>query len=1178
MKKATYILAILIILTAVVFGLSACKDDNDQQTPPDKYTVSYFDGDEIIETLTVEKGSAIPESSAASKVGYRFGGWFLKGGSAISGVTVESDISVYARWIKLYKALFYYGKDIQSVTTEAAAGESVTLPKAIRTDDGRKILYWSDGEKVYEPGSVFVMPALDITLNAEWAEIVTVTYVYDGQELSVETAKGSTLKLLDNLSSTDGSRLYSWTDGNISYLSGEEIIVKQDMRLSAMWAGFYTVTYNLDGGESIDPEIKFSGEEIVLPLPTKTGYNFLGWQMGCSVSPAGATFTVGAANVTAKALWEKITFEVTIADWDGYPFKVITVGYGEDVIFPEFPAAALAEFVGWNASGKNILENTTITATYNYKTPANAALYTFTPVDGGYAVAAGDASLLNSTEIILPASYRGLPVVAVADSSSTSASLKGFDNIETVTLTSSYERLGDRAFKALSKLTTVVLNANLKSIGADCFFCCYNLTNLQLNEGLLTIGSRAFYDIGVEDYNIPASVVSIEGLAFFYFPTNQLNPENCYKSITVAQGNGNYASKNGVLYNKDFTKLVCYPANKEGESFTLPSTVTALGTYCLSYAQNIKHFSFGDSRVTEIERLAFNSTLFDIVLPDSITTITEDMLGLIYGDLTLSNTIKVIPSYSFTSFYGKNVYIPSNVETLEEYAFYHSPGVTNVYFAGGCKVTTIPAYAFEDCAKLTTVNLHEGLKEIGAFAFSVEVVGSNQNKIAAIAFPASLEKIGEYAFSYCASLTSVSFVQGSAIAEIATGAFGSCYKLKTVSFGNNDMSVDLVFGKRAFALSDDLTGFSFPQNLVSIGEECFAGSASLTYGYHNPKISSIVLPARVRDIGNGAFSLATSLVSFTTEEGSALASVGSSVFYNCNKLTNVTLPASLQYMGSNVFAGCSELTDLQILSTSMNYEYVDGGLYDTETKILEFAKVGKDGVFTVREGTVAIVDSCFSKAYELKVINIASTVKTIGNRAFYDCPNLEEVNIPQSSQLESIGEYAFASSPLMNTPSIPFTEIYLPLTLKSIGSNAFYNTSISTPLYFSAELSTLDGYAFAYCSNIPSVTFAENSKLTSIGANAFRNCTSLVTVIFGNGSSLKKIDATAFAGCSSLTTVVLTSEQVITLATNVFGTEVPTTLSIYVPDNLSTSYINSTGWSKYVSCLKPISKYDPTNN
>lgn len=1171
MKKLAYLLSILLI-AVIAFGISACQDDeNQQQLSPDEFTVSYYDGNDLVEMRTVEKGGVIPELPM-SKQGNRFVGWFLADGSGISGVAVESDISVYARWLQLYNALFNYGKDIPSKTVEAAAGESITLPESMKTDDGKEIiLYWTDGVNVYEPSSVFVMPALNITLNAEWAEIVTVTYVYDGQEFTVETAKGATLKLADDVISVDGSPVYSWTDGSNVYRAGEEITVTQDMQLSAMWAGLYTLTYDVDGGELIDSETRYTGEEIILPLPVKTGYNFLGWQIGNDVAPSGAMLTVGADNITLKALWEKITFEVTITDWDGTPFEVLVVGYSDDVVFPEFPAATLAEFNGWSADGKNILQDTVITATYNYEVPQNAALYTFTQVEGGYAISAGDATLLNSTEIVLPASYRGLPVVAVADSSS--SAFKAFSSLTKITLTSSYEKLGTKAFMSSPNLTTVVLNSNLKSIGNDCFMDCYKLTNLDLNEGLLSIGSRAFYNISVKDYYIPASVESIEGLAFFYYPVDQLNPDNCYKSITVAHENSVYASLDGVLYSKDLTKLVCYPANKDGTSFTLPSTVTTLGTYCFSYARNIEEFSFGDSKITTIERLAFNSTYFDILLPDSISEINGDMLSLAYGDLTLSNTIKVIPSYAFMSFYGKNVYIPATVETLEEYAFYHCQGVENVYFADGCRVEVIPAYAFEDCPKLTTVKLHEGLKEIGAFAFSVERVGSNQNKLASVTFPASLEKIGAYAFSYCAALTTVTFADGSLISEISIGAFGSCYKLKNVSFGNNNLRVDLVFGERAFALSDDLANFSFPTNLVSIGVECFAGSASQAYGYHYPRFTNIVLPARVREIGNGAFSLATSLVSFTTEEGSVLENVGSSVFYGCSKLTSVVLPASLRYMGSNVFAGCSELQNVEILSTTMNYEFVDGGLYNTDAKTLEFAKVDEDGVFTIKEGTVAIVDSCFAKSYELKVVNIASTVKTIGDRAFYDCANLEEVNIPQNSQLETIGEYAFAASPLESASVVPFTEIYLPPTLKSIGSNAFYKTAISNPIYLPAELTTLSGYAFAYCPNLPSVTFAENSKLTTIGAMAFYKCTSLTTVTFGEGSSLQSLGSTVFNGCSSLKTVVLTSRTVVSLGTNTFG-NVPDDVSIYVPDNLLTSYINGTGWTKYTSYLKPLSQYN----
>ena len=1179
MKKVFCLFAILII-SALAVCFTACGKDGGEgegnKEPvipqPKEYAVTYYDGDTVLQTRTVEEGDEIPVFTP-TKDGNRFAGWFLADGRGISGVTVQSDISVYARWNKIYTLTLNYGKNIPQGKIEAVAGESITLPETIQAEDGSALIYWTDGLEEYKPGSSFVMPSINIALDAEWAVLVTVTYCYNGVEVAVEVAKGTTVTLPEDILSADGKKVYSWTDGNGIYLAGEELEITQDIVLFAMWSGAYTVSFDVDGGNSIPSVSKNSGEEIILPLPEREGHVFLGWQIGNSTYPSGASIKIGASDITAKAIWEKITFEVTVTDWDGYPVEVLEVGYGEDAVLPQLPITEIAEFTGWSSEGKNVVGNITIKATYNYKTPANAELYIFTQVEGGYAISAGDTSLLTDTEIVLPASYRGLPVVAVADSpSSTSTTLKGFGKVEKFTLTSTYQRLGARAFRSLSNLTTVILNSGVKEIGNDCFYCCYNLTDLQLNEGLEKIGTRAFYDIGVADYYIPSTVRTIDGLAFFYYPSEKLDPKTSYKSITVAQDSEWYASVDGVLYSKDMTTLVCYPANKEEESFTVPSAVTTFGTYCFSYAQNIKQFSFGESQVKNIERLAFNSTVFDIVLPDSVTEITGEMLNLAYGNLTLSNTIKVIPSFAFQSFYGKIVNVPATVETLEEYAFYRSPGIENIYFAEGCKVTKIPDYCFEDCVKLKLVDLHEGVKEIGAYAFSVERAGTNTNQIKDVTFPASLEKIGDYAFSYCGSLVSVSFSGGSKIRQISTGAFGSCYKLEKVNFGNTDKTVDLELGARAFTLCDRLASFDFPANLISIGDECFSGSDSSTFGQYYVKITEVLLPARVKSVGNGAFSLAKYLKTFTTAPGSVLETVGSSVFYGCTNLQTVILPESLRYMGSNVFAGCTSLEDVQILSTSLNFEYVDGGLYNTEAHTLEFAKVDGDGVFTVKEGTVAIVDSCFNSASELKVINIASTVKTIGDRAFYKCVNLEEVNIPQNSVLESIGEYAFASSPLMNTPCIPFTEIYLPETLKSIGSNAFYNTGI-TSLEIPAEVTLLGGYAFAYCANLEYVNFAENSKLTTIGAMVFYKCTSLTSAVFGEGSSLKSMGGTVFNGCTSLETVVLTSESEITLGTNVFG-NTSSALSIYVPDSLVTSYINGTGWTNYKDKIKPISQYN----
>ena len=206
MKKVFYIFTILII-SALALCFSACgkkEEEQEQIIPePEKYVVTYYDGEAVLETRTVEKGGEIP-ALAPTKDGNRFAGWFLADGSSISGVTVQADISVYARWNKLYSVTFRYGKGIPEEKVEAVAGESITLPEFEKAEDGTALIYWTDGLKEYKPASIFVMPSVNVVLDAEWAVLVTVTYCYNGEEVAVQVAKGATVTLPDDILSADG--------------------------------------------------------------------------------------------------------------------------------------------------------------------------------------------------------------------------------------------------------------------------------------------------------------------------------------------------------------------------------------------------------------------------------------------------------------------------------------------------------------------------------------------------------------------------------------------------------------------------------------------------------------------------------------------------------------------------------------------------------------------------------------------------------------------------------------------------------------------------------------------------------------------------------------------------------------------------------------------------------------
>ena len=117
------------------------------------------------------------------------------------------------------------------------------------------------------------------------------------------------------------------------------------------------------------------------------------------------------------------------------------------------------------------------------------------------------------------------------------------------------------------------------SIGDDAFYGCSSLESVTIPNSVTSIGNYAFFDCSsLESVTIPNSVTSIGDGAF----------SGCskLKNIDVYPENANYSSIDGILYNKDVTKLICCPGAKI--SVTIPNSVTSIGDDAFYYCNDLK--------------------------------------------------------------------------------------------------------------------------------------------------------------------------------------------------------------------------------------------------------------------------------------------------------------------------------------------------------------------------------------------------------------------------------------------------------------------------------------------------------------------------------------------------------------------------------------------------------------
>ena len=219
------------------------------------------------------------------------------------------------------------------------------------------------------------------------------------------------------------------------------------------------------------------------------------------------------------------------------------------------------------------------------------------------------------------------------------------------------------AFDGCSLLTGVTIPKSVTLIGGMRVFSgCTLLTSAgpvgsgcSIEFGWDKIPSFAFCGSPVSTVTIPESVTEIDPQAF----------SDCaeLKEIRVSDGNSAYCSVDGVLFSKDKTLLVRYPAGKETGSYTVPDGVTALGPYAFRDCVGLTEVRLPGS-VNAIGRYAFRSCtgLAAIAIPEGVTK---------------------LPDHAFYECRGLvTVRIPASVTEIGNDAFGNCSALTDVYYVG----------------------------------------------------------------------------------------------------------------------------------------------------------------------------------------------------------------------------------------------------------------------------------------------------------------------------------------------------------------------------------------------------------------------------------------------------------------------------------------------------------------
>ena len=739
--------------------------------------------------------------------------------------------------------------------------------------------------------------------------------------------------------------------------------------------------------------------------------------------------------------------------------------------------------------------------------------------------------------VVIPDTIDGKSVTSIGR-----RAFEGCTNLKSITIPNSVTEMGRRAFSGCSSLIGIAIPDSVTEIGKYAFDGCKSLTSITIPDGVTSIGDGAFY--------------------------------NCSSltEIKVASENSNYVSVNGVLYNKDKTTIICYPAGKKGNNYKIPDGVTKVGSSAFIGCSSLTSITIPNS-VTEIGYSVFEgcTNLKSITIPNGVTSI---------GDSAFEDCTSL-----------KSITIPNSVTSIGDSAFEDCTSLTSITIPNG--VTSIGDSAFEGCTSLTSITIPNSVTSIGFGAF----IGCSS--LTSITIPDSVTCIGDSAFNGCTSLTSITIPDS--VTSIGESAFSGCSSLASITIPDSVMSI----GNDAFHECSSLTSITIPNSVTSIGDYAFLGCSRLTaidvntdnkdytsvngVLFYNDKtiicypagkkgnnykipdgvtsicryafsgctsLTSITIPDSVTEIGGSAFENCSSLTSITIPD--SVTSIGIGAFVGCSSLTSIMIPDNVTYIGGAVFADCSSLTEIKVSTQNAKYVSVNGVLYNKDkTTIMCYPAGKKDKNYKILDGVTEICTSAFNGCSSLTSITIPDSVTEIGVSAFSGCSSLTGITIPDSVTRIDMSTFRGCSS--FTSITIPDNVTYIDIWafngctgLTAIDVKAGNNnyTSVNGVLFNKDKtelicypagktdksynipscVTNVGGWAFDGCTSLTSITIPDS--VTEIDWSAFEGCTSLTSITIPD--SVTEIGWSAFEGCTSLKSITIPS-SVTSIGKNAFG-------------------------------------------
>ncbi|MGI6700904.1 MAG: InlB B-repeat-containing protein [Christensenellales bacterium] len=427
------------------------------------------------------------------------------------------------------------GKSKYSIETDGIS--KVTLPDNPEREGyafGGWFLDKDEWEKEFDADTPVTSPIKkDITVYAKWNEI-TYTVKFDtkgGSEIEdIEVIYGSAITMPDN-PTKQGFAFIGWYLDEECTESATDVLsqaITSDITVYAKWGIVYTISFETNGGSSVDPLIEGAGAEISAPeIPKRTGFEFLGWFTDNDTFENEFTFTtMPEGNTTLYAKWDLLNkgllfalinddseYEVSLGDETASVIEIPAVYQGKSVT-----SIANNAFASNNVAISSITIPTSVTVIGDgaFKNFALSSILVeednehFSSIDGNlytkdgktllrYAIGKEDESFTTPDGVITIGEWslayaHNLNSVSLTDlvTSIEDYAFTRCDRLQSVLLPDSLTVIKEGAFKECNELAHISLPASLTAIHDYAFYDCYDLSSITISENVETIGYWAF--------------------------------------------------------------------------------------------------------------------------------------------------------------------------------------------------------------------------------------------------------------------------------------------------------------------------------------------------------------------------------------------------------------------------------------------------------------------------------------------------------------------------------------------------------------------------------------------------------------------------------------------------------------------------------------------------------------